>query len=165
MKTDAFSLKKAYTCKRKRDYITVLGVILFFGVVLFELYLVFWVPVQIKSHGTLEGEVAKQEMINLLDDVRNDIGNVKTEGRIQDGELNLARNVLDSIATYVRENQERMSKSQIKDTYNMVQSYRSLVQNWKEGKFLIKEERLDYSNYIRSLEEKAGMKASASSKN
>jgi len=163
--TEALSPKSVYTCKRRKDYITGIGVVLFFGVVLFEFYLVFVLPSHIRSEGVLEGEVAKLEMINLADKVRNDLGNVNTNGKIQDGEVNMARNALDGLANYIRENQERMSKAQIRETYSLLQNYATLAQNWKDGKFLIKEESLDCAKYIDAIEAKAGVKQPAASGN
>jgi len=162
---EALTPKNAYTCKRRKDYITGIGVVLFFCIVVFEFYLVFVLPSYIRSEGVLEGEVAKQEMINLADKLRNELRDVNAAGKLQNGEVNMASSALDGLASYIRENQERMSKAQIRDTYSLLQSYATLAQNWKDGKFLVKEESLDCSKYIDSIEAKAGVKPPAASGN
>lgn len=159
MKKDSFSPKSAYTCKRKKDVVTILGVALFFFVVAFELYLVLWVPVQLKSRKLLEKEVAKQEMIGLADSLRDLLGNVKTKGRVQDGEINLAKSVVDNLAVYIRENQDFLNREQIRDLSKTLQDYDALARRWSNGGFLVKEEQLDYSNYMKSLKAKAGLAA------
>ena len=161
MKKDTFSLKSAYSCERKKDYVTILGILLFIFVIVFELYLVLWVPIQLKSRGLLEKEVAKQEMISLADSLRGSLHKINAKDRIQEGEIAIATAVLDNLAVYIRENQDFLNREQIRDLTKTLESYEALAQNWSEGKFLIKEERLDYSNYMKSLKAKAGLEQSS----
>jgi hypothetical protein len=153
-------LRKAYSCERRKDYVTYLGVLLFCFIILFELYLVLWVPVQLKSRSVLEKEVAKQEMITLADSLRDEIGDLKTKTRIQDGEVALAKTILDNLAVYIRANQDFLDREQIRDLNKTLQSYDALSKRWKDGRYIVKEERLDYSNYLKALKEKAGLDSS-----
>ncbi len=162
MKKDSFSLQSSYTCKRKKDLVTFLGVGLFIFVVVFELYLVLWVPVQLKSKKLLEKEVAKQDMIYLADNLRRTLSDVDTKNRIQEGEVTIARTAVDNLAVYIREHQDFLNREQIRELNKTLQSFDALAQKWKQGAFLIKEEQLDYSNYIKSLKAKAGLEEESS---
>lgn len=157
MKKDSPPPRNAYSCERKKDFITVIGICLFCLVVLFELYLVIWVPVQLKTRSLLEKDVAKQEMISLADNLRDNLNGIKTKDHFQEGEITLAKSVIDSLAAYIRENQDFLSREQIRDLDNILSRYSALAQNWKEGKFIIKEERLDYASFMDSLKAKAGL--------
>ena len=42
------NLKSKYSCRRKRDYITLIAVLMFSLIVLFELYLIFILPLQLR---------------------------------------------------------------------------------------------------------------------
>ena len=64
------SVKALYSCKRKTDFITFTAVALFVCTVLFELYLILLVPIQLKNRGALEKHVAKEEMLSLFDSLR-----------------------------------------------------------------------------------------------
>ena len=47
------NLKSKYSCRRKRDYITVIAVMMFSLIVLFELYLVFILPLQLRREDAM----------------------------------------------------------------------------------------------------------------
>jgi hypothetical protein len=157
LKNDSFSIKNAYSCERRKDFITILGVCLFFFVVVFELYLVIWVPIQLKTKSMLEKDVAKQEMISRADNLRDTLSEVNTKSRIQEGEIALAKSAVDSMAAYIRENQDFLNRDQIREIDSLLKRYAELAQNWKDGKFIIKEERLDYTAYMDNLKAKAGL--------
>ncbi len=157
MKNDSKPPRKAYSCERRRDYITILGLGLFVLVVAFELYLVLWVPVQLKSRGALEKAVAKQEMIDLADNLRDAIPRIEKKNNLNEGELMLTKASLDVLALYIRENQERLSREQIRELSEILGRFDALARDWSSGRFLIKEETLDYANTIAALKAKAGI--------
>ena len=154
MNQKATTPRSAYSCKRKKDYITILGLFLFLFVIAFELYLVLWVPVQLKSGRLLEKEVAKQTMISFADSLRETLASVKPDGDDQKGELAMAVSVIDSLAAYIRENQDHLDREQIRTLEELLRSYNDLALRWKSGKFIIKEEKLDFSNYLKALKAK-----------
>lgn len=150
-------IERSYTCRRKKDFVTFFAVLLFTSVVAFELYLVLWVPVQLKSQGTLEKDVLKQEMISLADKLRSDINDLKPETNRQKDEINLIKGSLDSIAAYIREYQDSMEKDKIKELNGTLVSFERIVNAWRQGRYFIAEESLEPASYVKGLESKAGI--------
>ena len=48
------AIKAKYSCRRKSDFVTWFAIIFFFAVVTFELYLIIWVPIQLRREGVLQ---------------------------------------------------------------------------------------------------------------
>lgn len=147
-------IKNTYSCKRKSDFVTYFAIFLFLMIIIFELYLTLWMPVQLKKKGTLERHVAKEEMVALADKLREDIDRIELKNSLQEGEVRLAKNILDTYAIYVRENQDNMDMTQIRQVFETFRRYEQLVEGWKARNFLITREMIDMGPMFKELEKK-----------
>lgn len=147
-------IKNTYSCKRKSDFVTYFAIFLFLMIIIFELYLTLWMPVQLKKKGTLERHVAKEEMVALADKLREDIDRIELKNSLQEGEVQLAKNILDTYAIYVRENQDIMDMTQIRQVFETFRRYEQLIEGWKARNFLITREMIDMGPMFKELEKK-----------
>ena len=51
-----------YSCKRKKDFVTITAIAMFSAIVLFELYLVFYLPVQLRRENAMQKHVARKDI-------------------------------------------------------------------------------------------------------
>lgn len=112
----------------KKDYVAFCSVVLLTLVVILEAAMIIWLPVQFRSEYMWEKQVALQEMIQELDDLRTKFEEFKPASRRQESEARLVSDCLDDLARYTREYRERLSRDQIAAIYNVLldfdQSYR-----------------------------------------
>ena len=142
-----------YSCRRKKDFVTIAAIAMFTAIVLFELYLVFWLPVQLRRENAMQKHVARQRITELADTLRAQCGTSKKTS-LQKGEIELVRSALDILAIYMRENQEKLSMAQIKELESMLMRISAIVDSWKNNRYLIERETFDTTPILRALEAK-----------
>ncbi len=146
-------LKNKYSCRRKRDYITLTAVVMFSLIVLFELYLMFFLPVQLRQENAMVLHVSRQRVSEYADGLRSQCRGLKKKFPSK-GEIEMIQSVLDIMAIYIRENQEHLSMPQLKELEHTMNRIGMIVNNWQNGKFIIHREKFDTSPLCKSLEEK-----------
>ena len=147
-------LKSKYSCRRKRDYVTISAVLMFALIVLFELYLIFWLPIQLRRENAMILHVSRQRITEFADSLRNSCNGLNRKDSLQKGEIALIQSTLDVLAIYIRENQEHLNMAQLKELEQTLNRIAGLVQNWKDGRFVIRRESFDTRSLQRNLEEK-----------
>lgn len=55
---------------------TYFAIYFFLLVVVFELYLIVWMPIQLKKEDVLQKHVAKENLVTLVDTLRNEAGKI-----------------------------------------------------------------------------------------
>ena len=150
-------IRMKYSCKRKRDYMTFFALAMFFLTIAFEFYLIFVVPIQLKSKDALEKDVAKLEMLNQLDLLRQRFRGVKTVNDVQKGERDMCQSVLDSYAMFVRQHQDELSMTQILELKDTFTNYERIYYHWTNQanpSFYIIQEKLDMQKALDSIHQK-----------
>lgn len=147
-------IKARYSCKRKSDFMTYFAIYFFLLVVVFELYLIVWVPIQLKREDVLQKHVAKENLVTLVDTLRSEIGRIGTAASLNKGEVELTRTVLDHYALYIREHQDALDFPQIIDLYKMLNRYQAVIEQWKARQFSFRKETLDLPAAYQYLEKK-----------
>lgn len=147
-------LKSKYSCRRKRDYVTISAVLMFALIVLFELYLIFWLPIQLRRENAMILHVSRQRITEFADSLRNSCNGLNRKDSLQKGEIALIQSTLDVLAIYIRENQEHLNMAQLKELEQTLNRIAGLVQNWKDGRFVIRRENFDMRSLQKNLEEK-----------
>ncbi len=145
-------IKQCYSCKRKSDFVTYFAIVFFFMIVSFELYLVFWVPIQLQREGVLQKHVAKERMLNLTDSLRVQVRKVPAPLPLNKGEVSLAGGVLDVYASYLRKNQDSMDLSDILEVTKMLNRYSEQTFWWKNGKFAFQREDISLTKAMELIE-------------
>jgi len=118
----------------KKDLTTYLAVILFFLVFTGEMLLIVWLPMQLRSDSLWAQEVALQEMIVTLDDLRDDMDRLKDVSRRQEGQAVMLRNGINVIAQYVRVYGKYLSTYQIGQISEVLMESRNSFKYLADGK-------------------------------
>jgi len=141
-----------YSCKRRKDCVTIFAIVMFLLIVSFELYLMFWLPVQLRRENAMQRHVARQRLTELADHLRS-MSRPRNKTSLEKGEMELIRSALDVMAIYIRENQERLSGRQIRELDAMLKRTAGIVNGWHEGnRYNIKREAFDPTPILKALE-------------
>ena len=150
-------IKASYSCRRKSDFVTWFAIIFFFVVVALELYLIIWVPIQLKREGVLQKHVAKEKMGAKVDHYRYVMRRIPTENSLNKGEISMAQNMLDLYANYIRTYQDKLELSQIIEISDLLDRYGLLSVQWQKKDFAFKRNEIPLSKAMEILENKNGL--------
>lgn len=143
--------------QRKTDYITLLAIFLFVLIIFFELVLVLWLPIHLRSGRNWEHEIAMQEMIELEDNLRANIIGLGRKGVGKKGELEMMSSPLDQIARYLKQNRKKMTREQIREIYDVLQRFENHYHYIRTGNVFTRELKVDPEKYIGTLLKEAGI--------
>ena len=146
-------VRAQYSCKRKSDYMMYLAVALFVLIIAFQLYLVLIIPIQLRNRNMFELQVARQEVVNQIDSLRKSLSKIETADSLQAGEISLVKNILDSFAYHVRDQQHELSREQVVALRTALDRYEVIQLKWKKGEFHIRREIIDYPPLLKAMEE------------
>ena len=136
--------RKNRSSERRKDYVTFLAIGLFAFIVILELMLVTWLPRQLASEALWSKDVALAELVDLEDTLRKNIKyTLKFRNKWDEGESKMALDTLNDIAKYLRHNQQKMSKKQIRDLYTTLMKFETRYNKWMKRRFCIKSETID----------------------
>ena len=107
--------KSLETAPFKRDWLTFFSIGLFILALCGELMLIFWLPVQLKSETLWTREVSLQGMLTYLDDLRDDLDDLKSTSRRQEKELGMLREGVDGMARFIRVHAKAFNEDQIRE--------------------------------------------------
>lgn len=147
-------IKKRYSCRRKSDFVTYFAIVFFLMIVAFELYLIFWVPIQLQREGVLQKHVAKEQMLNLMDYLRRQTRRVSVSSSLNKGEVALTKDVLDIYANYLRKNQDHMDLSDIVEVSKMLKRFSIEISLWKGNTFAFRKEEISPAKAFVIIERK-----------
>lgn len=150
-------IKASYSCRRKSDFVTWFAIAFFFVVVALELYLILWVPIQLRREGVLQKHVAKEQMGSKVDHYRSVMRHIQTENSLNKGEISLAQNMLDLYANYIRLHQDKLELSQIIEISDLLDRYGVLCVRWQKNDFAFKRNEIPLSRVMEILENKNGL--------
>ena len=124
------NIKKYYSTKRKRDFVTGAAILLFGALILFQLYITIIFPLQLNRQQILIAEMEKDEMYEQIDRVRDAVR--RTRGRVsyENGEINLVTGVMDQFALHVRENGGDMTPEQVNGLRTELRRYELVILGW-----------------------------------
>ena len=151
------AIKAQYSCRRKSDFVTWFAITFFFIVVLLELYLILWVPIQLRREGVLQKHVAKEQMGTKVDHYRAVMRRIPVKTSLNKGEIQLARNMLDLYANYIRLYQDKLELSQIIEISDLLDRYGVLCVQWQKKDFAFKRNEIPLSKVMEILENKNGL--------
>ncbi|MBO5723802.1 MAG: hypothetical protein J6S58_03150 [Lentisphaeria bacterium] len=146
---------QSYSCARKRDYMTVFAICFFFLIVAAELYLVFFVPVQLQRENVLQKHIARESVVKLLDSLRQQTsGLARRTSKPSNLEIHLVSQVLDDYAQYARNNLEKLSLEELLELIELVKPYGMYAARWNRKQFIFKEEKIPPQRFSGDLEKK-----------
>ena len=129
------TIKSKYSCRRKSDFVTWFAISFFFITVALELYLISWVPIQLRREGVLQKHVAKEQMGTKVDHYRSQMRRISVSNSLNRGEIALAQNMLDLYANYIRLYQDKLELSEILEISSLLDRYGLLTVLWEKNNF------------------------------
>ena len=150
-------IKAKYSCRRKSDFVTWFAIVFFFVIVALELYLILWVPIQLKREGVLQRHVAKEQMGTKIDHYRHVMRRIPTENSLNKGEISLAQNMLDLYANYIRMYQDKLELSEILEISELLDRYGILNVRWEKKDFAFVRNEIPLSRIMETVEKKNGL--------
>lgn len=97
----------------KKDYVAGLAIVIFFFMVLAELFLAVWIPLHLKSGDFWAEEVARQQMIDRFDALRHRYRDFRPRSQLAEQEAEIVLKCLNSTANYLRQHESSLSLDQI----------------------------------------------------
>lgn len=154
-------VKERYSCRRKSDFVTGFAITFFFLVVVWELYLIFWIPIQLRREGMLQKHIAKERMANLVDQIRCSIRHVPVKNPLNQGEIALAQEVMDLYANYIRRYQDRLNLAEILEITALLRRYAVLLPWWSAGDYAFRQDELALPEAMTFIEKNNGLRTEA----
>ena len=151
------AIRAQYSCRRKSDFVTWFAITFFFIIVALELYLILWVPIQLRREGVLQKHVAKEQMGNRVDHYRHLMRRIPAKTSLNKGEVQLARNMLDLYANYIRQYQDKLELSEILEISDLLDRYGVLTIGWQKNDFAFMRNEISLSHAMNVLEKKNGL--------
>lgn len=123
-----------YTAKRKKDYITMVAVMFFILILAFELLLVAWLPFYLRSKRLWEREAAREEMVELYDNLRANLSSIaKKHTGHEAKQINLAYESLNQMANYLRLYISKLNREQITEIQKNLDDFDVLYHRMRIG--------------------------------
>jgi len=151
------AIKAKYSCRRKSDFVTWFAITFFFVIVALELYLILWVPIQLRREGVLQKHVAKEQMGIKIDHYRSVMRRIPAVKSLNKGEIDLARNMLDLYANYIRKYQDKLELAEILEISALLDRYGILNVRWQKNDFAFVQDEISLSRTMAIVERKNGL--------
>ncbi len=149
------NIKQYYSTKRKRDVVTGSAIALFAVLIVFQVYITIFFPLQLRHQKLLIAEMEKDEMYEQIDRIRDIVHSSRGKDSAQTGEIKLVEGVMDQFALHVREHGEEMTPEQVGNLRNVLSRYELIGMTWKEKEtdnFHIRQTVLDPTDYAKTVE-------------
>ena len=147
-------IKAKYSCRRKRDFVTWFAIIFFFVIVSLELYLILWVPIQLRREGVLQKHVAKEQMGRKIDSYRHQMRRIPAATSLNKGEIALAQSMLDLYANYIRLYQDKLDLAEILEITSLLDQYGVLIIRWTRKDFAFVRNEIPAEKAMQTVEKK-----------
>lgn len=162
----AAEIRKCFSVKRKPDVITALALTLFFIMIAFQIYLIVFLPVQIKKAEMLEINIMQEQLLLDMDDLRRSFRYVVFRNVLNRGEMEFIQETCDQVAAFLREYADDLTLSQLGEASRTIRMLNSAVDrgiyharsglrfaDWNP-RFSLQKEEIDQEKYVRMLDER-----------
>lgn len=143
-----------YSCKRKKDFVTSLAIIMFVAILLFEIYLIVFIRIQLQRENAMAHDVIKQEMLMKTEYIRGQIKGAKPKTALQECEVQMVTNCLDSLVQFIRRNKDTMTSQQIVEVNELLSQLETYTLTWNKNKYLFKQDSFDTKPILDKMEAK-----------
>lgn len=143
-----------YSCKRKKDFVTFIAVAMFFVICLFEVYLIFFLKIQLQRENAMAYDVMKQEMLQMTEILRYKTKMVNPRTPLQECEVILITNCLDSVVRFVRRNDKEMTQSQIVAAKEILFQLDTYAHPWGIRRYLFRRKEFNTQPILKKIESK-----------
>ena len=142
--------KSLMSAKFKKDYIAYLAIGIFFFILTTELVIAIWLPVHLRSENVWALQVARQDMIDQFDSLRNGFSRISKTSQLE-GEANIVTKCLDSMAIYLRTYQAALNAGQIAEIRSNLDDFQAVLDRLQKDKPYGHQNRIDPSDFLKKL--------------
>ncbi|MBO5202719.1 MAG: hypothetical protein J6C30_08340 [Lentisphaeria bacterium] len=156
MATGKKDLKQYFSCKRKPDIVTGIAIGLFLIVILLQVYLIVFLPVQLREGEALAYNMARDKMLRDIDKLRSALPKVKMPDELAEGELQMTKSAFERLMLYTREHRDGLDLAQVSELAQRFRMFDFMLQRWTAGKpqYYLRREKIDQKKYVRMLEKR-----------
>lgn len=143
--------KPAHSADFKKDYIAYSAIMIFFLIILFEIFMAIFIPAHLQIEGVWGEEVARQEMINQFDFVRNRISGLKSDDEYAVEESRMIGESLIPLANYLRIYQYEIGIDEVKNIEKAMSGFSSFRSSLEKKGAYSKDMKLKTGKFIATL--------------
>ena len=141
-----------FSANFKKDYIAYSAVVIFFLIIFFEISMAIVIPAHLQIEGVWAKEVARQELVNEFDVVRNTFLRFKSKNEYAEDEAKIIADSMTPLAEYLRKHQYDMSFDEIEEINKAISGIRSFHDGLKNRGAYSTDIHINTKNFMRSLE-------------
>lgn len=146
---------QSYSCKRKRDYVTMFAIGFFLLIVVLEIYVVLLMPFQLRQEDIFATQALKENVLARLDHARRvQYFAVRKQKGFNQGEVILVSRVFNIYANYLREYRDELTYSQLQEISRTLARYEEFIRDWNKKIFHFQEHSFDLRPSVEALEKK-----------
>ncbi|QSH40038.1 hypothetical protein P0136_01785 [Lentisphaerota bacterium ZTH] len=105
--------RSLFSANFKKDYVAYSAIVIFFVIVIMELFMAIYIPVHLQSENVWAEQVSRQEMLDRFDNLRNRLYGFRSKDDRAEEEAKIILKTLNAFADYLRENEANMTQEQI----------------------------------------------------
>ena len=156
MATGKKDLKQYFSCKRKPDIVTGIAIGLFLIVILLQVYLIVFLPVQLREGEALAYNMARDKMLRDIDKLRSALPKVKMPDELAEGELQMTKSAFERLMLYTREHRDGLDLAQVSELAQRFRMFDFMLQRWtaRKPQYYLRREKIDQKKYVRMLEKR-----------
>lgn len=151
-------LKQYYSCKRKPDVVTWVAIGLFLVMILFQVYLIAFLPMRLQSDETLTYNVTRDKMLQSIDKLNTAMRKTKMQNELAEGERQMVQSAFDRLTLYTREHRDALELAQVAELAKRFQMFDFILKRWaaKKPQYYLQEETINQEKrkYVRLLEQR-----------
>lgn len=145
-------MKKSFmSAKFKKDYVAYLAVVIFFFIVLAEMFMAIGIPMHLRSENVWAEQVSRQEMIDSFDGIRNGFSGFSSKNDRAEEEAKIAGKCLNSLANYLRQYQSVMSQDQIQEVEADLFEFKIILEKLGSGQGYSRNLNIDSAEFLAKL--------------
>lgn len=125
---------RAARAARRTNLLEILAKVIIAGVLVLELYFIYWLPRRIQSERLLASSITRQQTVMLLDSTRQKARHMPREtGGFAQHATALILDELDRMAVFIRENEKEISDAQWQWFFNTTGKLNNSLHNIRAG--------------------------------
>ncbi|MEA2011572.1 MAG: FHA domain-containing protein [Verrucomicrobiota bacterium] len=117
------------TCPRKKDLLTLFSSLIVVFILIFEIFLVSWLPHKIETRKIWEMQIIKQRSFDIMDSLRRKINSLSETNNKTEKCAEFLSKYLNDYVAYIRKNQNNLKLSQWRKIHNDFLQFESIVFN------------------------------------
>ncbi len=143
------------TARFKRDYVAYMAVVLFFAIILAEVTIAVWIPLQMRHDSLWADQILRLRMLSRFDWMRQSTSSFKSDDALTMSEADAIEAQLNLVAVYLNNNNQGrdLSPDQVKELKTVLDTIDRQWARIKRGNPYGKALKLDTSSYIEKIAE------------